>query len=120
MISSSLFLFAFAKAQSTDEAKKQLYFERYSSATNTLHQVLKNEPSNATAWYLLTDAYLQQNKLDKIKDSFTLAPASIPDEPYYLVAKGHLTLQQNRSLMQLWIKQKKKMQEFYLLLLKRI
>lgn len=93
-ISSSLFLFAFAQAQSTDEAKKQIYYERYGSATNTLHQVIKNAPSNATAWYLLTDAYLQQNKLDKIKDSFALAPANIAEEPYYLVAKGFMMLQE--------------------------
>lgn len=94
-ISCSLLLFAIVNAQSTDEAKKQIYYERYSIAATTLHNVIKNEPSNATAWYMLTDAYLQQDKLDIIKDSIALAPASIGNQPFYMVAKGYMLLQQN-------------------------
>jgi tetratricopeptide (TPR) repeat protein len=97
MISSGLLLFAFTKAQNIDEAQKQMYYQRYGSATNTLHAVLQKEPSNANSWYLLTDAYAQQNKLDKLKDSLALAPAGISEEPYFQVAKGYLLLQQGNK-----------------------
>ncbi len=97
MISSSLLLFTFAEAQSIDEAKKQIYYERYGSAANTLHNVLQKEPSNETAWYLLAEAYTQQDKVDKLKDSLALAPSGIADEPFYQVAKGYLLLEQNNK-----------------------
>lgn len=96
-ISSALLLFAFTEAQNIDEAKKQMYYQRYGTASNTLHNVLQKEPSNANAWYLLTDAYVQQDKINKIKDSLTLAPAEIAEQPYFLVAKGYLLLQQNNK-----------------------
>jgi tetratricopeptide (TPR) repeat protein len=97
MISSGLLLFTFAEAQSIDEAKKQIYYERYGSAANTLHNIIQKEPSNATAWYLLADAYTQLDKVDKLKDSLALAPAGVAEESFYQVAKGYLLLEQNNK-----------------------
>lgn len=96
-VSAALLLFTVAKAQNIDEAKKQMYYQRYGSATTTLHNILQKEPSNANAWFLLTDAYAQQDNINKLKDSLALAPAAIADEPYLQVAKGYLLLQQNNK-----------------------
>ena len=44
------------------------------SAETGLHQIIKNEPTNGEAWYLLTEAYLSENKTKAISDSLNLAP----------------------------------------------
>ncbi len=82
-------------AQKLDDARKFLYHERYKSAESLLHQVLKNDPSNAEGWYLLADAYLNQKQIKKISDSLQLAPQDVKDEPFYNVAMGSVLLQQN-------------------------
>lgn len=79
-------------SQDIKQAKQFLYHERYSSAETVLHQILKNAPTNAEAWYLLTQAYLKQNKTKAITDSLGLAPNEIKDEPYYNVAMGSVLL----------------------------
>src|SRR5687768_3673580 len=80
------------RAQSADEARQLLIHERYNSASHTLHQAIKNDPANAEAWYLLSQVYLQQNKLKEIKDSLTKAPADVLNQPMGAVAMGHVLL----------------------------
>ncbi|MCU7549292.1 tetratricopeptide repeat protein [Chitinophagaceae bacterium LB-8] len=98
-----LFVFAcfislsFTYTPDIDEAKQFIYYERYASAAHVLHHILKNDASNAEAWYLLTKTYLLQNKTDKIKDSLLLAPLAKRNDPYYQVAYGYLQLQQNKK-----------------------
>ncbi|HUP13094.1 MAG TPA: hypothetical protein VM187_12795, partial [Niastella sp.] len=48
-----------ATAQTVQDAKKLIYYERYKSASDQLQQIVKAEPANAEAWYLLTRASLQ-------------------------------------------------------------
>ena len=87
---SSISLFA----QKVDDARKFLYYERYQSAENLLHQILQTDPSNAEGWYFLTDAYLNQKEIKKASDSLQLAPQDVKDEPFYQVAMGSVLLQQ--------------------------
>jgi tetratricopeptide (TPR) repeat protein len=84
-------------AQSTEQGNQQLYYERYQSAENTFHQVLKSDAGNGEAWYALSKAYLLQGKAAKAADSILLAPASVQDDPYYKVARGLILLQQGKS-----------------------
>jgi tetratricopeptide (TPR) repeat protein len=94
MVFSGMLFFVLVNAQSIDEAQKQLYYQRYTSATNTIHSLLQKEPSNAHAWYLLTEAYAQHDKLAPLKDTLLSAPSDIAEQPYYQVAKGYLLLEQ--------------------------
>jgi tetratricopeptide (TPR) repeat protein len=84
-------------AQNVNDAKQAMYYERYKTAENTLHAVIKNEPANAEAWYLLSQAYLQQDKLNNIHDSLLAAPADAKSQPYYQVAYGNVLLLQKKK-----------------------
>ncbi|PZR24877.1 MAG: hypothetical protein DI535_20550 [Citrobacter freundii] len=79
-------------AQSIEDGKSFLENERYASAENTFHAVLNQQPANAEAWYLLTSTYFKQELTDEAADTLALAPASVHEDPYYLVAYGGLLL----------------------------
>lgn len=82
-------------AQSADQGKQHYYYQRYSSAETFFHDHLKLHPEDAEAWLWLTKSYMQQGKLKKASDSLALAPQDLTDDPYYLVAKGTITLATN-------------------------
>jgi tetratricopeptide (TPR) repeat protein len=82
-------------SQDTKQAKEFLYYERYASAESVLHKLLNSDPANAEAWYLLSEACLQQDKTAAITDSLNLAPQDIKDEPYFQVAMGNALLHAN-------------------------
>jgi tetratricopeptide (TPR) repeat protein len=84
-------------AQSVETANQLHYYERYQSAENNFHTILKQQPTNAQAWYGLTRAYLLQKETDKAADSLHLAPSGIHSEPYYEVAYGSVLLNQNKK-----------------------
>lgn len=79
-------------AQSIEDGKSFLENERYASAENTFHAVLNQQPANAEAWYLLTNTYFKQELTNEAADTLALAPASVHEDPYYLVAYGGLLL----------------------------
>lgn len=79
-------------AQSIEDGKNYLENERYASAENAFHAVLNQQPTNGEAWYLLTNTYFKQELANEAADTLALAPASVHDDPYYLVAYGGLLL----------------------------
>lgn len=79
-------------AQSTEHGKQYYYYQRYASAEGFFHNYLKLHPADGEAWLWLTKSYMQQDKLKEASDSLTLAPRSIIDDPYYLVARGIISL----------------------------
>ncbi|HEY0354906.1 MAG TPA: tetratricopeptide repeat protein, partial [Flavisolibacter sp.] len=89
-----LLMFSFAGSQSTEQANQYLYYERYQSAENNFHTLLKTQPENAEAWYGLTRTYVLQGKTP---DSVRTAPASISGEPHFQTAMGYLYLAQNKK-----------------------
>jgi len=50
-------------AQSVDDGIKFIYYQKYTSAINTLKQVVASKPKDAAANYWLGQAYLGQKKL---------------------------------------------------------
>jgi tetratricopeptide (TPR) repeat protein len=92
-----LFLTFSVFSQEIKQARQLLYYERNQSAKELLHQILKKEPVNAEAWYLLTQAYLRENKKANIADSLKMVPAQIRDDPYYFVAMGNVLLEQKST-----------------------
>ena len=82
-------------SQDIKQAKEFLYYERYVSAESLLHKLLNDDPGNAEAWYLLSEACLHQDKTTTITDTLNLAPQEVKDEPYYNVALGNVLLHTN-------------------------
>jgi len=79
-------------SQDIKQAKEFLYHQRYVSAESFLHKLVNHDPGNAEAWYLLSEACLEQDKTKGITDSLNLAPQQVKDEPYYMVALGNVLL----------------------------
>lgn len=84
-------------AQSVEQGNKEMYYERYNTAANTFHQVLKEDPSDKEAWYGLTKDYLLLDKVQQALDTLQKAPADVKDEPFYKVAYGAALLQKGNT-----------------------
>ena len=80
-------------AQSIDEANQALYNEKYKSAENIYHAIIKQDPSNAFAWYGLTKSYLLQGKELQSVDSLKTPGMTSPDHPYTKIAAGIIAMQ---------------------------
>ncbi|ANE52979.1 tetratricopeptide repeat protein [Flavisolibacter tropicus] len=85
-------------AQTVDEGRTFIGYERYQSAANTLHQVISKEPGNGDAWYWLTQTYAQTNNLAKGIDSLKKAGADVQGQPLYKVALGQLLLAEGKAV----------------------
>jgi len=85
------------QAQTVEQGVQQMYYERYQTAENTFHQILKQDPNNSTAWYFLEKDYLLENKPDKANDSIRLAPENIKTDNWYKVAYGSILLHQGKK-----------------------
>ncbi len=90
-----LFICISSFAQNVNDAKKLLYYKNFQTAEKLLHQVLKGDPHNDEAWYLLAEAYCSQEAKSNILDSLRAAPGEIKTEPYYSAAMGMALLQQS-------------------------
>lgn len=87
--------------QSVNDAQQMMYYEKYNSAANLLHSILKNDASDVKAWSLLTDAYIHQNKVSEIDDSLKSAPADVRNDPLFNVTLGSVLLQK-KSAAKAW------------------
>jgi len=85
------------RAQSITEVRKLLYYERYEGAAHQLQSLLKTDPNNSEAWWLLTQTYLHLHLLQQIRDSLQQMPVSISQEPFALCAKGQVLLEQGQK-----------------------
>ena len=93
----SLLAICIAHAQSVPEAKKLMYYEKYHSASDMLHEILQKDNRNAEAWYLLTTCYLHDNKVRAIEDSFKLIPNDVDNIALIECAKGELELKKGKK-----------------------
>lgn len=94
----TVFLFSgWLAAQTTEEAEKLLYHHRYYSAGAMAHDLIAKDPNNARAWWLLTQVYFEQNKLNELKDTLSKAPLTVGADPLLRAARGHLLLREKDS-----------------------
>jgi tetratricopeptide (TPR) repeat protein len=99
--------------QTLDDVKLDFTHERYFKAERGLHALIDRKPANPEAWLWLTRCYLVQDKIEKGRDTLVLAPSSLQREPYLLIAKGALLMEENKvaeakSLFQLVEKNEEK------------
>ncbi|HEY8898364.1 MAG TPA: tetratricopeptide repeat protein [Niastella sp.] len=81
-----------ALSQTIEDAKKDLYYERYKSASAILQPIVKADPANAEAWYLLTKAIILSDSAAPLQNILAQSPATVRNEPFYQVAYGSFLL----------------------------
>jgi len=91
------FLMSGAKAQSTADARRLLYYERYDGATHLLQTLLKTDPNNSEAWWLLTQAYVAKHRVPALHDTLQGMPAAVRQQPLGLCALGELALEEHKK-----------------------
>lgn len=81
-----------ATSQNVQDAKKLIYYERYKSASDQLQQIVKTDPANAEAWYLLTKANLLSENSAAAQNVLSQTAPNVKEEPFYQVAYGSVLL----------------------------
>ncbi len=75
-------------AQSVDEGKRFLYYERYNSAKDVFNKLSTANPGNAEAAYWLGQTYLAQDDSVAAKTLYQKNLAASPNAPLMLVVMG--------------------------------
>ncbi len=79
-------------AQSIEEGKNFLYYERSARAKETLQQLVKKNPKDAQAIYWLGQALLAEKEIGQAKTLYQNALQNGVNDPYILVGMGHVEL----------------------------
>ncbi|MFZ1529764.1 MAG: tetratricopeptide repeat protein [Ferruginibacter sp.] len=98
MVSFALMLFANTVfAQSMDQGKKFMYYERFKSARDVFQKILEKEPANEEAVYYLGQAYMGLENLAAAKKLYLDKLAANPNSPLVLAGIGHLELHEGKK-----------------------
>lgn len=84
-------------AQSVEQGKKFLYYERYKSARENFEKVLASNPNNIDATYWLGQTMLEQKDSTAAKNLYQKALASNGNAPLILVGMGELELREGKT-----------------------
>jgi tetratricopeptide (TPR) repeat protein len=79
-------------AQSIDEGKRFLYYERYNSAKDVFNRLLTANPNNVDAAYWLGQTYLASDDSVSAKALYQKTLSANPNAPLMLVAMGQMAL----------------------------
>jgi len=93
----TFFFMGGSKAQSTAEARKLLYYERFDGAAHALQTLLKTDPNNSEAWWLLTQTYVDKHRIPGLHDTLQQMPATVRQQPLGLCALGALALEEHKN-----------------------
>ena len=81
-------------AQSIDDAKKFLYYEKITSAKQALQKMVASDPKNVQAIYWLGQAYIMSNQLDSAKNVYQAGLNAGVNDPYLWVGSGEVDILQ--------------------------
>ncbi|MDE3250379.1 MAG: tetratricopeptide repeat protein, partial [Bacteroidota bacterium] len=84
-------------AQSVDQGKKFLYYQRYKSAQDQLEKVLAANPNDIAAVYWLGQTYLANKNQQAAKDLYQKALGTNGTAPLILVGVGHIELLEGKT-----------------------
>jgi tetratricopeptide (TPR) repeat protein len=95
LVLSALFLSNTMKAQTIDEGKKFMYYERYQSAKNVFQKLIAADPNNIQAIYWLGIAIIHEaefgpKELAEAKELYRKALEKAPNNPLLIVGMGHV------------------------------
>ena len=80
------------KTPSTADARKLIYYERYDGAATELQSILKTDPNNSEAIWLLTQTYLNRHQPAPVT-----IPAAAAEQPLALCAQGFILLYNHKK-----------------------
>ena len=81
-------------AQSIDDGKKFLYYERFTSAKQVFQKIIASDPKNAEAIYWLGQAYIADEQFDSAKAIYQNALTAGVNDPWIWVGSGHVDILQ--------------------------
>lgn len=86
-------------AQTIDEGKRFLYYERYTSAKDAFNKLVNANPNNVDAAYWLGQVYLNQEGADinAAKSLYQKTLNASPNSPLMLVGMGEVALLENNA-----------------------
>ena len=84
-------------AQSVDDGRKFLYYERYKSAKETLEKVVAANPNNVDATYWLGQVLLDQKDSVAAKELYQKTLAANGNAPLMLVGMGQIELMEGKA-----------------------
>jgi tetratricopeptide (TPR) repeat protein len=84
-------------AQSLDEGKKFMYYERFNSAKEVFTKLLEANPKNEDAAYWLGQAYLGLEDDAMAKKTYQTALQNNPTSPILLAGMGQIELIENKT-----------------------
>ncbi|MEO7120486.1 MAG: tetratricopeptide repeat protein [Ginsengibacter sp.] len=87
-------------AQSIDDGKKFLNYERYTSAQNVFSKLLAADPNNIEAAYWLGQTYLENTDSTNVAGAKALYQKTLqahPNEPLMIVGMGEIDLMEGRK-----------------------
>ncbi|MEQ1797672.1 MAG: tetratricopeptide repeat protein [Lacibacter sp.] len=84
-------------AQSLDEGKKFMYYERFSSAKDVFTKLLAANPKNEDAAYWLGQAYIGLEEDALAKQTYQTALQGSPTSPILLAGMGQIELMENKT-----------------------
>ena len=74
-----------------------LYYERFDGAAHELQSLLKTDPNNSEAWWLLTQTYVDKHQIPALHDTLQQMPATVRQQPLGLCALGALALEEHQN-----------------------
>jgi len=84
-------------AQSVDQGKKLLYYERYKSSRETFEKILAANPNNIEAVYWLGQTALEEKDSVAAKNLYQKALASNGNAPLLLAGMGQIELMEGKT-----------------------
>ncbi|WP_371742397.1 hypothetical protein [Flavobacterium sp. 7E] len=79
-------------AQNIDQAKKEIDAEKYQDAKVTLKSIIKSDPSEGKAFFLLGNVYLYQNIADSAKMAYQSGLSAKDNEHFNRIGLGQIDL----------------------------
>lgn len=85
-------------AQTWQEGKKLISYQRFQSAVSTLEKVVAANPGSAEAHYWLGQAYIKSGQLEKAKEVYRkILVGDLGSNPLLLVGMGHVELLEGKK-----------------------
>lgn len=84
-------------AQSVEDGRKALYYERYNSAKQTFEKILASNPNDIGAIFWLGQTLIDMKDSLAAKDLYQKAMASNGNAPLVLVGMGHVMLMEGKT-----------------------
>ncbi|MEO5967644.1 MAG: tetratricopeptide repeat protein [Ferruginibacter sp.] len=92
-----LFFINAALAQTIDEGKKFIYYERYTSAKSAFQNILDKNPNNEDAAYYYGQALIGLEKVAEAKSFYQSKLSSNPNSPLLIAGIGQIELMEGKT-----------------------